>query len=168
MKLVHRITPLCLIGSLAFLADPSSAWSLGSSGHQKKAFQKAVAGASASLVLGTAVAANAAVGSLNADVNFSGKYSDPNHPNCRREIVIDNKVKAKTTLKGTDGNPGCPPDGSGAEWQLPGKVKADTIVVDFTKKGGPPNLVGKWDKSDNAPGIRWPDGNKWTLVGSKD
>lgn len=98
----------------------------------------------------------------NAVVDFSGSYADPNHPNCQRVIAV---AGPDATLSGTDGNPGCPPDGSGKAWKLLGKVDGSTIFVDFSPKGGPPALKGVWDT--NAPvGIQWPDGNKWTLKGN--
>lgn len=90
---------------------------------------------------------------------FSGTYNDPNHPNCRRQIQV---LGSQAILTGTDGNPGCPPDGSGEEWQLLGQIVDDTILVDFSPKGGPKDLKGVWDTTDPA-GILWPDGNKWTL-----
>jgi hypothetical protein len=98
----------------------------------------------------------------HAVVDFTGSYADPFHPNCQR-IVRVNGVDA--ALQGTDGSPGCPPDGTGAPWKLTGKVDGSTIFVDFSPKGGPPGLKGVWD--DTAPaGIKWPDGKKWTLKSS--
>jgi hypothetical protein len=70
-------------------------------------------------------------------------------------------VGSRASLSGTDGNPGCPPDGSGKGWTLVGSVKEDKIFVDFTPKGGPKDLEGKWE-ADPVPGIRWPDGNLWS------
>jgi hypothetical protein len=93
----------------------------------------------------------------NAAVDLAGSYSDPFHPNCLRIIAVNGPSAA--TLTGTDGNPGCPVDGSGREWTLTGKVDGDNILVDFTPKGGPKDLKGVWD----GDGIRWPDGNKWTV-----
>ncbi len=73
------------------------------------------------------------------------------------------EVQGKTLLlSGTDGNPGCPVDGSGNPWKLNGQILTeDRILVDFTGKGGPKDVKGLWEDGD-APGIRWPDGNKWT------
>jgi hypothetical protein len=126
-----------------------------------KEWHKAAAAAAVSAVLvASPMAANAA--STSAD--FAGSYSDPFHPNCQR-VILKSDGKASTsstllTIRGTDGNPGCPPDGSGTPWNLTGQVGTDgaSILVDFTPKGGPPNLKGTWDGS----GIVWPDGNKWT------
>lgn len=88
-------------------------------------------------------------------VDFSGSYADPFHPNCQRVILMEG---SSAKLKGTDGTPGCPADGSGRAWTLDGTVKGDEIFVDFTPKGGPKDLKGIWDGS----GIKWPDGNKWS------
>ncbi|GKY93062.1 hypothetical protein MPSEU_000274500 [Mayamaea pseudoterrestris] len=117
-----------------------------------KIVKNAASVATASVIIASSVAgANA--------IDFNGSYADPFHPNCRRIVSVSSGSTA--TLKGTDGNPGCPTDGSGREWTLTGTIDADgkNIVVDFTPKGGPKDLKGAWD----GDGIRWPDGNKWTL-----
>ena len=93
--------------------------------------------------------------SISSAAEFTGSYSDPNHPNCKRNIVADGN---KVALSGTDGTPGCPVDGSGNSWSLSGEISGENILVDFSPKGGPKNLKGEWDGS----GIRWPDGNKWS------
>lgn len=120
----------------------------------KNAIQKAASVASVSAAIAMApLAANAA--------DFNGAFSDPFHPNCQRIISSDGAV---AKLKGTDGTPGCPADGSGRAWQLTGQVSGENILVDFRPKGGPANLKGVWDTTvPGAAGIRWPDGNKWTL-----
>uniref|UniRef100_A0A7R9VQM6 Uncharacterized protein n=1 Tax=Pseudictyota dubia TaxID=2749911 RepID=A0A7R9VQM6_9STRA len=89
---------------------------------------------------------------------FNHQYSDPKHPNCKRVVMV--RQDGSGTVSGTDGSPGCPEDGSGKIWRLPvGEADGKTIVVDFSPKGGPANLKGVWDGS----GIKWPDGNKWTV-----
>eukprot|EP00541_Cyclophora_tenuis_P002761 CAMPEP_0116564656 /NCGR_PEP_ID=MMETSP0397-20121206/13427_1 /TAXON_ID=216820 /ORGANISM="Cyclophora tenuis, Strain ECT3854" /LENGTH=112 /DNA_ID=CAMNT_0004091269 /DNA_START=99 /DNA_END=437 /DNA_ORIENTATION=+ len=103
------------------------------------------------------VAATLATAPLDVKASiFDGSYSDPNHPNCIREITSEGPV---AKLFGTDGNPGCPADGSGNKWQLTGKISGKNIFVDFSPKGGPKDLKGFFDGS----GIEWPDGNKWSL-----
>eukprot|EP00567_Pseudictyota_dubia_P013707 CAMPEP_0197457552 /NCGR_PEP_ID=MMETSP1175-20131217/46408_1 /TAXON_ID=1003142 /ORGANISM="Triceratium dubium, Strain CCMP147" /LENGTH=344 /DNA_ID=CAMNT_0042991953 /DNA_START=107 /DNA_END=1141 /DNA_ORIENTATION=+ len=97
-------------------------------------------------------------------VDFSGSYADPNHPNCLREIKVEGTT---ADVSGTDGDPGCPPDGSGDGWDLVGKVDGDTILVDFSPKGGPANLKGVYESSP-IPGIRWPDGNLWSRKDAAD
>lgn len=103
---------------------------------------------------GAAIALATTPLTVNA-VDFSGSYADPFHPNCQRIISMEG---SSAKLKGTDGTPGCPADGSGRAWSLDGTVKGDEIFVDFTPKGGPKDLKGVWDGS----GIKWPDGNKWS------
>jgi hypothetical protein len=93
---------------------------------------------------------------------FSGSFSDPFHPNCKRQLVVNGN---EVTLTGTDGNPGCPADGSGKEWTLKAVIDANEsskMSVDFSPKGGPKGILGTWEDGD-APGIRWGDGNKWSL-----
>ena len=89
-------------------------------------------------------------------IDFSGDYADPNHPNCRRQIKILDGIHV--IVSGTDGDPECPPDGSGKPWNLEGSVNQDRIVVDFSPKGGPKNLEGL----KVSRGIKWLDGNLWS------
>ncbi|KAL7565786.1 hypothetical protein ACA910_015567 [Epithemia clementina (nom. ined.)] len=101
--------------------------------------------------------------SATPDDPFTGKYADPKHPNCKREIVV-NKGSSLAKLTGTDGSPGCPTDGSGKLWTLSGTVSGSTILVDFSPKGGPANLKGVYDTSSSPEGVQWPDGNKWSKI----
>jgi hypothetical protein len=131
----------------------------------------------AALLVGAAAAVSVlsplpAAASAGGPAEFAGSYADPFHPNCQRTIVVQDKGKlpaaAAVTLRGTDGNPGCPPDGSGAPWTLAGTADAATgsLLVDFSPKGGPADLRGVWEEGEagGSPGIRWPDGNKWTKI----
>jgi len=130
---------------LAILTTASS-WVSMPTLSRKDFFQKAISfGAAATMAPVTAKA-----------VDFSGSYEDPFHPNCKRIISMNG---SSTKLKGTDGSPGCPADGSGKAWSLDGIVKGNEIFVDFTPKGGPKDLKGVWDGS----GINWPDGSKWSI-----
>jgi hypothetical protein len=54
----------------------------------------------------------------------------------------------------------------GNVWKLDGKVAEDdsTIRIDFSRKGGPVNLVGKGENLDGNMAIVFPDGNRWTKV----
>merc|ERR1719248_469560 len=85
------------------------------------------------LVSGAGPAAAAAGGSP-----LGGKYSDPNHPG--------GACEAGKPVK---------------EWSLSAVVAKDgqSLTVDFSPKGGPKDLTGKWNGKD---GISWPDGNTWT------
>jgi hypothetical protein len=138
MKLLSSIS-LLLLASLTMVTH---AWVVSS-------LKKAATVATVSGIIGSSLIANA--------VDFQGSYADPFHPNCER--VITTSTARGVTLRGTDGNPGCPVDGSGREWTLTGTVNGNDILVDFTPKGGPKDLKGVWD----GDGIRWPDGNKWAL-----
>lgn len=117
----------------------------------KRAFSAAAV--TATLISGPVVA--------NAAVDFDGSYVDPKHPNCQR--VITTVSKGQVDVSGTDGNPGCPPDGSGKAWKLQGTVSGTSILVDFSPKGGPSNLKGTFlNDGTSDGGIQWPDGNIWS------
>ena len=91
--------------------------------------------------------------------NFSGDYADPNHPNCLRQVRVL-ATGTKALVSGTDGNPGCPIDGSGQPWKLDAIISNEdnTISVDFSPKGGPSSLQGV----KTTKGILWEDNNLWT------
>ena len=87
----------------------------------------------------------------------------------------DGKVmKPFAQVKGVDG----PGDGTKTckdppalkdVWSLEGKLSktedgVDTILIDFSPKGGPKNLAGKYDTFGGVSGIAFPDGNKWVKV----
>lgn len=105
---------------------------------------------------------------------FTGEYDDPNHPGCLRSVkVVGPPLRADGTrsaiplveVKGYDGKDGesmCKARPTRDElWKVDGKLIAkDSVVLDFSVKGGPSNLKGQWDGS----GIVFPDGNKWTKV----
>lgn len=128
---------------LISLAISANAWVFST-----EALKRAASIATASAIIGSSPLVSHAV-------DFSGAYADPFHPNCLRVVSVNGPSAA--TLKGTDGNPGCPVDGSGKQWQLTGTVDGNNIFVDFSPKGGPKDLKGEWDVN----GIKWPDGNKW-------
>mmetsp|Transcript_1867 Transcript_1867/g.4735 ORF Transcript_1867/g.4735 Transcript_1867/m.4735 type:complete len:156 (-) Transcript_1867:57-524(-) len=112
-------------------------------------------------LLSWSVATPLLASSLPADAApWAGKYTDPKHPGCKREIAVNGKTLAIT---GTDGKPGC---GAGVEekaWALSARLEeesGDSVLIDFSPKGGPKNLLGTWDTN----GIKFPDGNKWTKI----
>lgn len=91
---------------------------------------------------------------------FNGKYSDPNHPGCLRGIE---RVRSRTKAKvfGEDGTPGCQAGQETKKWELEGELRGENeILIDFSKKGGPKNLLGKWTGS----GVLFPDGNTWSKL----
>ena len=85
---------------------------------------------------------------------FDGNYNDPNHPGCLRKI--SSKAK-EITIVGSDDINGSNQWVLKADEQMPG-----TIFVDFSPKGGPPNLLGVFDEAKN--GLVWPDKNLWTKI----
>lgn len=132
----------------SFLLSSCHAW-LPTSREVRQAIAAGTVGAS---IVAAPIVSNA--------LDFSGSYDDPNHPFCVREIENIGRI---ATIHGTDGNPGCPKSGKGDEFDLLAQVTGDEIAVDFTPKGGPNFVVGKWqDDGNGPPGIVFPDGNKWT------
>mmetsp|Transcript_22802 Transcript_22802/g.52264 ORF Transcript_22802/g.52264 Transcript_22802/m.52264 type:complete len:193 (-) Transcript_22802:101-679(-) len=105
---------------------------------------------------------------------FTGDYEDPNHPGCLRQVKVvgaplrgdgTRPVNPVMEIVGYDGNGSdkvCTERPTRADlWKIKGKVKSDTeVLIDFSPKGGPSDLVGKYDKD----GIVFPDGNKWTKI----
>ena len=66
---------------------------------------------------------------------FEGQYNDPNHPGCLRKITSKGNI---ITIIGSDEL-----DGS-KQWVIQAKEDfPGTIFVDFTSKGGPPDLLGE-------------------------
>merc|ERR1719263_464305 len=126
----------------------------------KPAFGK-VAMEIGSVGFGSALASSILLGSMPGfalAVDFTGSFSDPNHPGCPRLVSIEGN---KALVSGADGNPGCL-TGNGTPWNLEGKVEGDNIFIDFSPKGSPKDFTGVWEDGKN-PGIRFPDGNKWSL-----
>lgn len=103
--------------------------------------------------------------SVTGDV-FDGSYNDPNHPGCARSIAVAANV-GKVFGADAAGGEGVACDGkTDIPWgPLAATIQQSTsseptIVVDFSPKGGPKNLLGRWDPTDSA--IQWADGNNWT------
>jgi hypothetical protein len=145
--------------------------------YSKRPIGPVVAGASksdsssSSVVTFKSIAAATAVGALltlataggarAAPSPFVGEFSDPKHPGCLRSISGDGAV---LEVQGTDGTPGCMNGEKQKPWSLTGEVvkvpsKAPEILIDFSPKGGPKNLLGKLTEEG---GILFPDGNTWS------
>eukprot|EP00428_Durinskia_dybowskii_P071550 CAMPEP_0170388946 /NCGR_PEP_ID=MMETSP0117_2-20130122/18359_1 /TAXON_ID=400756 /ORGANISM="Durinskia baltica, Strain CSIRO CS-38" /LENGTH=116 /DNA_ID=CAMNT_0010644909 /DNA_START=45 /DNA_END=392 /DNA_ORIENTATION=- len=101
------------------------------------------------------------VSAVLRDRTFAGKYSDPNHPGCARQIVGETRTSARVYGADAAGGEGATCNGETDEkWgPLPAKVNGEDIIVDFSSKGGPSNLSGKYDDVNQA--IDWEDGNSW-------
>ena len=115
---------------------------------------------------------------------FTGEYDDPNHPGCLRSIKVEGATmgpdgrrnrKPQAIVKGVDGNSCSSAPELGEVWRLVGEVNEippsrgeereipATIKIDFSPKGGPKDLVGKWEDVGSGR-IVFPDGNAWTKV----
>uniref|UniRef100_A0A7S1PK29 Uncharacterized protein n=1 Tax=Alexandrium catenella TaxID=2925 RepID=A0A7S1PK29_ALECA len=93
--------------------------------------------------------------------DWVGRYADPNHPGCRREINI---AYEGVIVSGSDGTPGCLKGEKQINWNLMANWKpGDTLLFDFSSKGGPKDVEGKWE----GDGIRFPDGNKWKRIATR-
>jgi len=96
---------------------------------------------------------------LAANPAWEGKYADPRHVGCEREIKANG---LSLTISGTEGTPGpgCGAGDTETSWAIPASIKSQEspdIVIDFSQKGGPKDLPAKWD----GDGIKFADGNKW-------
>ena len=98
---------------------------------------------------------------LSATNEFVGNYLDPNHPGCVRTIKAISLTEIAVT--GLDGAAGGACNGKDdKKWgPLDGKVTGDTIVIDFSPKGGPSDLTGTWTPAQKR--ITWADGNYWPM-----
>ncbi|KAJ1440535.1 hypothetical protein B484DRAFT_443413, partial [Ochromonadaceae sp. CCMP2298] len=95
---------------------------------------------------------------------LNGDYSDPNHPSCQRTVEAQSQFLA--VIKGADaaGGEGASCDGTtDVAWEVPAVLDALVIVANFSSKGGPENLTGKYGDvgAYGAHEIRWEDGNVW-------
>ncbi len=77
-----------------------------------------------------------------AQSQFVGGYSDPKHPDCLRSIVVRD---SRITVVGSDNT-----DGS-KKWVLKAtEVDSGKLLVDFSPKGGPKDLLGVYSAADNG------------------
>ena len=78
---------------------------------------------------------------------LNGTYSDPNHPNGTRQVIAH---KDHLTIKGRD-------EKNGSLWVINGDIQGNTIILDFSSKGGPASITATYDNQ----GITFSDGNTW-------
>jgi len=103
--------------------------------------------------------------------NFPGRYTDPKFPGCKREIVPQAENPLILDVEGQDGNPACQyvdqrfrGEGEKTPWTAIARrdsMDADEIHFDFSSKGGPKDIIAKWDYF----GIKFADGSKWQKIG---
>ena len=99
----------------------------------------------AATAVGLCLSLATAGGARAAPSAFVGEYADPKHPGCLRSISGEGAV---LDVKGTDGTPGVRDVGRAPRpWSLKGEIvvvpSQDEILIDFSPKGGPKNLLGK-------------------------
>ena len=85
-----------------------------------------------------------------AGVRFGGTYTDPQHPGCTRKVVL---TGSNVVITGAD-EPG------GKEWKVKGKPYGRALLIDFTPKGGPPDVIARW----TGLGLEFPDGNEHEVL----
>lgn len=122
------------------------------------------------------LAATVALGSVDpadASTVFAGKYIDPNHPHCPREIDANGVISGVDPVPFAKGR-GCRgykkknesaavDAGKITLWSIKGVVAKDdaSILIDFDQKDGSgESFTGKW----NGVGIEFPDGNVWEKI----
>jgi len=136
----------------------------------RRQFLSGIAGA-AFVGVAAAQPAFAAPAKTGASSPWTGDYDDPNHPNCLRQVkVVGAPLRGDGTrsaypiveVRGYDSaGPTCtePPSSRDDIWTVKGVLKNNQATLDFSSKGGPKDLLAKFDN-----GIVFPDGNKWTKV----
>ena len=120
-----------------------------------------------------ATLASAPVDPALASTVFEGKYIDPNHPHCPRDIDAAGVISGIDPVPFEKGR-GCRgykkaneskaiEAGKITAWKINGKIAKDdaSIFIDFDQKDGSgESFTGEW----NGVGIAFPDGNVWTKI----
>lgn len=83
-----------------------------------------------------------------AGIRFGGTYDDAQHPGCTRKVVL---AGGNVIVTGTD-------EVGGKAWKIKGQTYGKALVLDFSSKGGPVDVVARW----NGLGLAFDDGNVWT------
>uniref|UniRef100_A0A7S4QAQ6 Uncharacterized protein n=1 Tax=Alexandrium monilatum TaxID=311494 RepID=A0A7S4QAQ6_9DINO len=104
------------------------------------------------VLLASRASPSQAAGFFSTD-RFDGTYRDPNHP-CDECLVNINAEGGFATITGKDG----PEDEA---WDLVATYAEKDIVADFSPKGGPKKVKGKYFSKKGDKGIQWEDGQEW-------
>jgi len=109
----------------------------------------AMGGEGFSLLTSKNAAASAGRGGGNIPtIRAAGTWNDPAHPGCTRKIKLAGKTAFITGA-----------DEDGKKWEVRGEIKGDSLVIDFTPKGGPKDVEAKYVI---GKGLVFPDGNVWS------
>jgi hypothetical protein len=120
----------------------------------------------ASLAFGAPAMAAAIGGATSV---FTNDYNDPLHPLCERHVKVLSDGKA-FHFSGTQGKPGCT-QGEIKEFGI-SKKEFDGFVEGTKISAGDGIHEGVWEPAnsattnlgyENVDGVRWNDGNKWTV-----
>jgi F-box protein 18 (helicase) len=107
---------------------------------------------------------------------FTGKYIDPNHPHCPREIDASGVVSGIDPVPFEKGR-GCRgykkanearaiEAGKITAWKIDAQIAKDdtSIFIDFDQKDGSgESFTGVW----NGVGVAFPDGNVWSKINER-
>merc|ERR1719152_57911 len=63
-----------------------------------------------------------------------GSYADPMHPGCKRKLIKQGKF---VLIQGADED--------GVKWQAKAVPSGNSLLVDFSSKGGPKDVEGVWN-----------------------
>ena len=83
-----------------------------------------------------------------AGIRFAGTYKDPAFPDLPRKLIL---AGTNVIVTGKD-------EAGGKEWKVKGKPYGKALVLDFSPKGGPTEVVARW----NGLGLAFEDGNIWS------
>ena len=100
-----------------------------------------------------------------------GGYADQAHPGCLRVLTRVEGARGGGAWELLGGDPPAGAEGPGCasgELQEPwGPLRVEVVGAqvraDFSPKGGPADVKGRWD----GAGIAWGDGNRWDFLGGE-
>eukprot|EP00440_Ansanella_granifera_P010444 gb/GFBE01011328.1/.p1 GENE.gb/GFBE01011328.1/~~gb/GFBE01011328.1/.p1 ORF type:complete len:174 (+),score=41.35 gb/GFBE01011328.1/:1-522(+) len=146
-SLVMLAAGTLLLGSSLTFVTPSATQT--SDGRRDALFRALLAGA-APVVAG-------ADSAWAKPASWSGSYNDPNHPGCERRITKDGDQFVISGTDNAEGKAACEPGDKLIKWETASIPDGDTMVIDFSSKGGPANVEATLKKKS----IAFPDGNEW-------
>ena len=83
-----------------------------------------------------------------AGIRFAGTYSDPAYPGLPRKVQL---AGTNVIITGVD-------EKGAKEWKVKGKPVGRALVLDYSSKGGPKQVIARW----TGLGLAFEDGSTWT------